>query len=87
MDFLLISFFPYMGGQDDGGTLEIETFLDEAVTSNCEGLMIKTLEENATYEPTRRWVVHASRPPTQTAYMGWTCRRAKRCHVGRWSYY
>jgi DNA ligase-1 len=41
---------------DDGDTLPIETFLNEAVNANCEGLMIKTLSGNATYEPTRRWV-------------------------------
>lgn len=47
------------GLKDDSERLEqaveqVRTFLEQAVVDNCEGLMVKTLETEATYEPANR---------------------------------
>jgi DNA ligase 1 len=42
------------GGEAGDGLDRIQEELERAVADNCEGLMIKTLEENASYEPSRR---------------------------------
>jgi DNA ligase-1 len=40
--------------EENGDTIVIEEFLDAAVKGQCEGLMVKTLDVNAIYEPSRR---------------------------------
>jgi ATP-dependent DNA ligase len=33
---------------------DVDAFLQEAMEANCEGLMIKTLKDSASYEPSKR---------------------------------
>lgn len=40
--------------EENGETTVLEEFLDSAVKGQCEGLMVKTLDDNAIYEPSRR---------------------------------
>jgi DNA ligase 1 len=39
---------------EDGDTAPIEALMGEACAAMCEGLMVKTLDQNASYEPSRR---------------------------------
>ena len=47
-------FAKYIDHKEDGDTTVLEEFLEEAVKGQCEGLMVKTLQVNANYEPSRR---------------------------------
>lgn len=50
----LFYFAAGMSHVENGDTAPIEGFMNEACAANSEGLMIKTLTANATYEPSRR---------------------------------
>ncbi|KAK6149484.1 hypothetical protein DH2020_017009 [Rehmannia glutinosa] len=47
-------FFQFATAITSNDLEEIQTFLDDAVNSGCEGLIIKTLNKDATYEPSKR---------------------------------
>ena len=50
-------YFHFASGQDlieNGDTDGIEAYLQEACGAQTEGLMVKTLDDNATYEPSKR---------------------------------
>jgi DNA ligase-1 len=58
---MLHDFFPEIPGKLKFATWrnlsqpeDIEIFLNEAVDNACEGLMLKTLDQNASYEPSKR---------------------------------
>jgi DNA ligase-1 len=46
--------FDFATAKDSDSAEEIGDFLTDAVAANCEGLMVKTLDVDATYEPTKR---------------------------------
>lgn len=51
--------FQFATGMDAIKVEELETFLDEAIKHNCEGLMVKTLRQDSSYEPSirsRKWL-------------------------------
>mmetsp|Transcript_29341 Transcript_29341/g.67368 ORF Transcript_29341/g.67368 Transcript_29341/m.67368 type:complete len:398 (-) Transcript_29341:214-1407(-) len=47
-------FAKHIDHHENGDTTLLEDFLTEAVQNQCEGLMVKTLDDNAIYEPTKR---------------------------------
>jgi len=50
----LLHFATGLDHVENGDTGPIETFLQEACAAMCEGLMVKTLDDNASYEPSKR---------------------------------
>lgn len=51
------SYFYFASGCDhveNGDSSPIETYMQEACAAMCEGLMVKTLDSNASYEPSKR---------------------------------
>ena len=62
-------------------TEEITDFLNKSVVDGCEGLMVKTMEVNATYEPSKRSLNWLKVPAAAAAARG--CPRAPHALPGR----
>jgi DNA ligase-1 len=46
--------FQFAKHMDSKAIEDIQTFLDESIEGNCEGLMVKTLVQESSYEPSKR---------------------------------
>ena len=46
--------FMFAKSSDTSNFEDLEKFLDESIKDRCEGLMVKTLNVNSTYEPSKR---------------------------------
>ncbi|KAJ1341089.1 hypothetical protein BSLG_004330 [Batrachochytrium salamandrivorans] len=57
---------------------EIQTFLDDSIVGNCEGLMVKTLEKEASYEPSQKDYVNGLGDSLDLVVIGGFIGRGKR---------
>lgn len=46
--------FMFAEGTDTAEFEDLEAYLDQSIRDRCEGLMVKTLTVNSTYEPSKR---------------------------------